>query len=265
MERYLFLSDIDGTLLRGNSGIDLGVKQAAKKFMDKGGLLALCTGRSPISTAWVARELDIQIPCVLYNGAAIYDFINNKFISSFPLQDDVLKIVQRVYEFYPGISIQVYTNDNIYLIRKNEHLETRGVKEEIEDTISYISDVQGEILKITMSSKDIALLKRCGEEVFNTEQLRFAFASTHFAEVVAREAGKGVALYMMAERYGVDIKHTFAAGDGMTDLPMLKACGFSFAPLGAAQPLLEVCDMKIPSCEKGGMEEAFNAAIEMMR
>lgn len=264
MEKYLFLSDVDGTLLRGDSGIGGNVRQAAGRFMDKGGLLSLCTGRSQFSAAWVAEELGIRIPCVLYNGGAIYDFSQNKFILSFSLKNDILEPVQRVYELFPDVSLQVYTKDRIYLIRKNEFLETYGIKEEMADHLSAVSEVEGEILKITMAADDRQLLKRCGEEVFNTGHLQFAFSSTHFAEVFAEEAGKEIGLRLMAERYGIKIRNVFAAGDGITDLPMLQAAGYSFAPVNAAKAVLEACDMKIPPCEKDGMEKAFNTAIERM-
>ncbi|HBI73913.1 MAG TPA: hypothetical protein DDY59_12085 [Lachnospiraceae bacterium] len=264
MEKFLFLSDIDGTLLRGSSGIGEGVKTAARKFISTGGLLTLCTGRSRFSTRWIAEELGIQIPCILYNGAGIYDFSQDRYLKSFPLPEDVLELVRKVYDFYPGISIQVYTKDNIYMIRTNEYLAAHGVQEEMQGPIYSLVDVRGEILKITMVSTDRSLLKQCGEEVFNNEQLRFDFASRHFAEVYAREAGKEAALHIMAEHYGVKIKNVFSAGDGMTDLQVLKASGYSFAPVNAPRQLLEVCSMVIPACEDGGMGQAFNRAIEMM-
>jgi hydroxymethylpyrimidine pyrophosphatase-like HAD family hydrolase len=68
----------------------------------------------------------------------------------------------------------------------------------------------------------------------------------------------------MAQRYNVDLSHFFVAGDGMTDLPMIKLGGYTFAPSTSPQVLLEVCDMVIPSCEEDGMEKAFFVAIEKM-
>lgn len=264
MEKYLFLSDIDGTLLRGDSGISLGVKKSAQEFMDNGGLLALCTGRSHVSTAWVAKELNIQIPCVIFSGAAIYDFIRKEFVWACPMENHVLKSIQKVYDLYPDISIQIYTKDDIYLIRSNEHLDKYGVQEELADSLTKLSDVKGEILKIVLVSKNKLLLAECGNEVFDKEFFHFEFASRHFTEIVASGTGKGNALHKLAQQYNVNIKNTFAAGDGMTDLPMLQAAGFSFAPEDASQSLLNICDMKIPPCEQGGMEQAFIYATKTM-
>lgn len=264
MEKYLFLSDVDGTLLRGDSGIAPGVKEAVKKFKDMGGLFTLCTGRSYLSAVWVAKELDIDIPCALYNGAAIYDFASNKFLYINPMSNDVLENVREVYDRFPDISIQVYAKDRIYQVRHNEYLKSRGIKEELGDSLSEIDDIQDEILKITFATKDAAMLERCGE-VFNSEALNFAFSSKRFAEVFSAGSGKEKALFRMAEYFNVKIEHTFTAGDGMTDLPMLKASGFSFAPENAAKPVLDTCDMIVPACEDGGMEKALIAAIDIMK
>lgn len=263
MRKYLFLSDVDGTLLRGDSGIAPGIKEAVKKFKDTGGLFTLCTGRSYLSAGWIVRELDIDIPCVLYNGAAIYDFARNKFLYVNSMSNDVLENVREVYDCFPGVSIQVYTKEKIYQVRKNEHLNTRGIKEELGDSLSEIDDIQGEILKIVLAAEDASMLECCGEE-FNNKALNFAFSSRRFAEVFSAGSGKEKALFKMAEYFNVKIEHTFAAGDGMTDLPMLKTSGFSFAPENAAKPVLDICDMIIPACENGGMEKALIAAIEIM-
>jgi Cof subfamily protein (haloacid dehalogenase superfamily) len=264
MERYLFLSDVDGTLLRGNSGIAPGVKVAVNIFKSMGGLFTLCTGRSYLSAGWIAKELDIDIPCVLYNGAVIYDFAKNKFLYIDPISNDVLENVRVVYDCFPGVSIQVYTKDKIYQVRQNEYLKTRGIKEELEGSLSEIADIQGEILKIVLAAEDASALKRCGE-VFNDKALKFAFSSRRFAEVISAGSGKEKALFKMAKYLSVKIEHTFAAGDGMTDLPMLKAGGFSFAPENAAKPVLDICDMIIPACENGGMEKALVTAIDIMK
>lgn len=265
MKKYLFLSDIDGTLLRGDSGIGHGVVNSAQVFMDNGGLLSLCTGRSHIATRWVAKALNIYLPCVIFGGAALYDFTKEKYVWIHPMENHILECIKKVYDHYPEISIQIYSRDDIYLVRANAHLLSYGVKEELADHTTNLEDVKGEIVKIVLVSKNKTLLAQCGDEVFDDEYFNFEFASNHFAEVVASGTGKGRAFCFLADHYNVSLENTFAAGDGMTDLPMLLAAGFSFAPEDAAKNILEICDMKIPPCEQGGMEQAFNYANRIMK
>jgi len=115
-----------------------------------------------------------------------------------------------------------------------------------------------------MACKDVPLLQRCGETLFASRGYQFAFASRHFAEVVAPGAGKAAAMQTLSARYHVKPCNTFAAGDGMTDLPLLQAAGYAFAPVDAAEPVRAASDMQIPTCEEGGMAVAFDRALQLM-
>lgn len=263
--KYIFLSDIDGTLLRGDSGIHRNVISAAHEYVNAGGLLSLCTGRAPVSSRWVAGELPINMPCILYTGAAIYDFDTGQCIRSRNFNIDILPILEQLYLEYPDISIQAYTHDNIFMLRANERLLRRGIKEEIPDSLSSLTDIHDDLLKLVLTCDDVDHLQQCGKQLFSSDQMIFAFASTHFAEVVPAGAGKDNAMKALSELYDIPLSRFFAAGDGMTDLPMIELGGYSFAPVTAPKLLLDKCNMIIPSCEEGGMDIAFKYARDVIR
>ena len=127
MGKYIFLSDVDGTLLGGDSDIPQNVINSAQEFMDAGGLLCLSTGRSTVSSRWVAKEINVNLPCILYTGAAIYDFKAERYIWSCHFESDILPVIERIYDEYPDLSLQVYTHDNIYMLRNNQRLMERGI------------------------------------------------------------------------------------------------------------------------------------------
>ena len=118
---------------------------------------------------------------------------------------------------------------------------------------------------MVLTCDDVERLCECKESLFSSGKYIFAFASTHFAEVVPQGAGKGIAMEIMSKSYNVPLSSFFAAGDAMTDLPMIELAGYSFAPSTSPQSLLDVCNMVIPPCEEGGMEKAFDTARELMR
>lgn len=263
--KYIFLSDIDGTLLRGSSGICRKVVQAAHKYVKSGGLLSLCTGRAPMSSRWVAKELHVNMPCILYTGAAIYDFKAERCIWSRHFSTDIMAILEQLYIRYPAISILVYTHDTIFMLRANDHLMSRGIREEIPCCLSNLTEVRGDLLKLLLICDDINVLQQCKEDLFSSNQTIFAFSSTHFAEVVPAGAGKDNAMKALSELYEVPLSGFFVAGDGMTDLPMIELGGYSFAPVTSPKLLLDKCDSIIPPCEEGGMEKAFKYALNIMR
>lgn len=54
------------------------------------------------------------------------------------------------------------------------------------------------------------------------------------------------------------------AGDGMTDLPMLRLADFSYAPANALDPARQSVSLVVPDVKEGGMEEAFRHAASQM-
>lgn len=263
MKPSLFFCDIDGTLLRGKMPIPEKVKEAARRYGATGGRVVLCTGRSPVSTAAIAAEMEVDGPCIVHSGAMLYDFANDRPLRGVAMPDSVREILREMVDGYPEISVQACTADRTYLLRSNEVLRSRGVQEDLERDESALESVRGAIYKIVMTCPDRELLQSCGDKLFAGDEYTFAFASRRFAETVSSGSDKAAAARTMAEEMGVPMEHTFAAGDAMTDYPMLRQCGHSFAPSDAVEEVLRVCDTVIPTCEEGGMEQAFLQAAAM--
>ena len=264
MDTHIFFVDVDGTLLRSGRPVSPLVLAAAERFREAGGRVALCTGRSPLSTRGIAREMGIDTPCVLFTGAAVYDFVAGAAVRTVALPVDVREAVGRIAAFDADLSVQAYTLERAYLIQSGSVLRERGIREELEGETTPISAVRGEILKLVLTHGDPGYLSRCAAEVFD-DRYHFAFASRRFAEVVARGADKGAGARVVAEYLGVPMGRTFAAGDAMTDVPMLEACGYSFAPEDAPEGVRGRADETMPSCDADGMASAFDRAIAIMR
>ena len=60
---------------------------------------------------------------------------------------------------------------------------------------------------------------------------------------------------------GISKEEAAFIGDDLTDIPVMRECGFSFAPANSAPEVLDICD--IPLTRKGG-EGAVREAIEII-
>ena len=261
--RYLFLSDIDGTLVRGDIGLTPGVIEAAQAFTRAGGLLAVCTGRSPASALPVALELGVNTPCVLYGGAALYDCERRACLWSHPFAPEVRDGIRAVLAQFPGVSVQALTEKEIYVLRRNRRLNERGVKEENVGPIRALDQVEGDILKLVLCSDNRAELEAC-RRWFPPEQCQFAFASRNFVDIVAAGAGKEAAMAALSRQLDIPFSRFFCAGDGMTDLPMLRLAGVSYAPANALEPVRQAVSRVVPDVKEGGMETAFRHAAAII-
>ena len=93
---YIFLSDIDGTLLRADAPMTKEVTDAAHAYTGCGGLLYVCTGRSLPAVRAVAEKIGVNAPSIIYGGAAIYDFQKEQYLYSQPFRWDVMQAVRAV-------------------------------------------------------------------------------------------------------------------------------------------------------------------------
>ena len=261
---YVFLSDIDGTLLRRDAPLTQEVVDAARAFTNRGGLLSICTGRSLPAAVSVAEAIGVNAPSILYGGAAIYDFRTESYLYSQGFQWDVMQAVRAVLDAYDDISMQVFTLKDVYVLRRNRRLNELGVKEENINPLSSPEDVSGQVLKLVMCCENPSHLEDC-RKFFPPEYCHFAFASRTFVDVVATGFGKGEAMERLSQLLEVPYSRFFSAGDAITDLPMLRASGVSFAPENALPAVKEAVTHVVPSVFDGGMAQAFSIAEEQIR
>lgn len=258
--KSIFLSDIDGTLVDRYFQIPHKVIAAADEYQKSGGMLVLSTGRAPVSTKDVAKTMNIVHPCVVFSGAGIYDFLQEKLIWSNPMDGQVIRAVEYVLQRYPDISVKIFTDVGIYLLRNNETLEQKGVKTEYGQFVADISAVKGKLLKILLVGADISQLEECGRQPV-WKGVKYQFASRHFVEIVNENTDKSVAMKTLIKQYGISEKQVFAAGDGMTDYTMLANSTYAFVPEHAPE-ILQKLGKVIDGPERGGMATAFKSAQE---
>ena len=266
MKKYIFFLDIDGTLLRLDSGIHQEVIDAAKAFRKGGGDIVLSTGRSPLSSRWVAEKLDITLPSILYGGASLYDFSKNKHIVTYPLKETVFDAIRLLMKIDEDISVQIFTSEKIYMLRCNELYRARGIKEEYAASVAAdIKDVRGDVIKIVMTCEEPQVLQKIHDTIFTGSDYHFAFSGRRFAEVVAGNVSKAAMIKELLSKIDVPMERTFAAGDAMTDYQMMIDCAYTFAPVDSNPKILEICDETIPVCEEGGVAIALESALRIMK
>ena len=88
-DHVLLASDFDNTLVYTQSALDNGTdippmcprnREALDYFIQNGGLFAISTGRALPAFMDYAKDVPMSAPCVIANGAAIYDFRTNEYL-----------------------------------------------------------------------------------------------------------------------------------------------------------------------------------------
>lgn len=257
----LFLCDIDGTLVGDDFLVRDKVKKMIQNYQQLGGTLVLCTGRSWEAAKGIYEELKLRTPAIVYNGAGIYDSAQEKLIWCRPIDSRILKEIPYIYQNFPNLAIQIFTEKEIYLFRSNTMLENYGVPEERGKIIHNISQVSGKILKLSFTADHRAELQKC-KELPIWKKYRYEYSSHHFSEVIAQNTGKHIAAKKLLEILRVQDQKIFAAGNGDNDLELLRMSDCSFAPRDAVETIRKASNLLIPSAKKGGIKQAFWLACE---
>lgn len=231
--------DLDGTLLNSHKKIDYVDYYALKLYMSLGGKVILASGRSPLSTEWIAENLSIEKSIVAFNGAFIqyrsekqYDLIESIFQI-----EDVEWLLGLCNEF--GLEYIMYTHDSMIIndvtpLNKRwlndlldfSYLKTNADYSEYLDRFHVIewngaTEFIDRILKIVVLPNKIEAF----EKMFAILQTQdFSLNKTpRYIEITNSIYDKRKALEKVLEETDFSINDIMAIGDNYNDLTMLSA------------------------------------------
>lgn len=102
----LFTSDFDHTISDHTGNVPQINIDAIRYFIEEGGRFCLNTGRSIPAARQQAFRVPCNAPCLLYNGAACYDYREEKLIFAHCLPAEVRELLPQLKDPMVGIEIQ---------------------------------------------------------------------------------------------------------------------------------------------------------------
>ena len=251
--------DLDGTLLSSRHTISERNQRAIRALRDQGVMVLICTGRPIRRAVAYARELDLCDLAILYNGAVVYDFNQDK--ASYQLclsQTDTLAVIDTLRERFPGASETVETVDGWYTnpTRYDAMDEPSVLPSGVGDVRDFVCNGVGEsTVKCLFSHGDIDAPTLAsaidGLPVYRT------WSSPTMLEVMARGVNKQVALERVATEFGIDRSEIAAFGDQNNDVEMLSWVGYGVAMGNAADDVKQAADAVTASNDEDGVAEGL--------
>ena len=229
----LIALDMDGTILNGSSELTPRTKKAIRSAISSGIAVVIATGRMYPSALPLIKEIGISLPCVFYNGAIVRDPISGEILLERGLGKDLTAEIVSYYRDQ-GWYIQVYNNDNVYVIDGNDP-RTRFY-----ENISKIPPVSlGEklwdfnvdstkLLGITLDEATFHLMAEKTRSHFG-DRIYTAVSWGAFVEITHPEVNKANGLALVAEKLGIDQKDVLAIGDAGNDKEMIVWAGYGVA------------------------------------
>lgn len=239
----LLVCDMDGTLLDRSSKVSRENKEALERFTDGGGLFTLATGRMEISVLPYYKELPVNVPAILYNGASIYDFEKSKTLWEDNLEPDVIRPVKLAIERFPGLGVQFYHGGTVYYVKDNVYMEEHRLREKFEPVRVGIDEVPQPWTKIILEWHPEKL--RLVEEFLNgfSEPFGMVYSEPQFLELLNTNTSKGNALKMLTSLLGPVKPCVIAMGDNLNDVDMIKTADIGIAVENAHEKLKAAADV----------------------
>jgi Cof subfamily protein (haloacid dehalogenase superfamily) len=277
----LLATDLDGTLLNEQKEIDVETIEAIQEYRSRGGKVVICSGRSPLSTQWIAKTIGLEgEPIIAYNGAIMLDE-NGKITEQANFQIESLLSFWELCEanniyahFYEGDTLLIpavnkwnenWIENNILALEKTggKQLDCDAFRNKcqvkvINDFYQYLKEKQPLITKIAAFDDNGNLSnfsKMITEQVENME----ISSSFNFLNLEISPSGitKAATLVKLTEQLGIPITQTAAIGDNYNDALMLSTAGLGIAMGNAPEQVKALADHVTGKNSEAGVAEAI--------
>lgn len=252
--------DVDDTLITPELTISQPVKEAVQAARRMGVTVTLATGRMYRSALPFARQLGLDLPLIVYQGALVKHSKTGETLWHRPVAKSV---AGEVLDFLrqENLHINTYLDDHLYMEKMDD--TSLGYMGLAKVPVSLIRNhksllEKGEPTKILAIGKPEHLAslveparERWGGDLFVTR------SKPHYLEFMDQEAGKGAALAFLAEQLKIDPSEIMAIGDSYNDLDLLEYAGFGVAMGNAPDEVKARAQWVAPSNREDGVAVAL--------
>lgn len=273
MMRTLYVSDLDGTLLRSDATTSDYTNETLNRLAQQGMLFSYATARSYSTSAKVTRGLHAHIPLIIYNGAITVDNVTGEILLSnffgedvHALLDDLLArgIVPIVYAFVDGVERFSYVPQHSTQGVLDFVASRRGDRRD--NPVADVQDLhRGELFYLTCIGAEEKLepLYHKLKDTYHAVYQRDFYSGDYWLEIMPRAASKSNAIRQLREKLGCDRLVVF--GDGKNDIDMFELADEGYAVANAAPELKAVATAVIGSNDEDAVAHWLSEHAEIER
>ncbi len=264
MEKTLYVTDLDGTLLNKNDRINPKSIEIINSLVEKGMAFTYATARSLVSASVVTQGLSTNIPVIAYNGAFIFQPATGEILSREHFSREEMTYASdliRTYEISPLVYAFI---DGVEKVSWNPARENDGVQRylslrkgdrRLRPVENNAQLYEGEIFYFTCIGTKEELMPLY-EAISKNKQYRCTiqqelYRPEYFCEIMPAGATKANAIRKLKEIRGCDKVISF--GDAINDLPMFEISDACYAVENAVEELKAAADGVIGSNENDGV------------
>lgn len=262
----LILTDMDGTLLRGNHELPEKTLETIRRLMDQQIRFGIASGREYNNLREYFPGLADEMIMVADNGTLIYDKTEEIYLDVLR-KEEVEKIVKELRKL-PGVWIVLCGKKMSYIECR---AEDRGIMESIAhnfyENVELTEDVcertdREQIMEISIFCENGAAMVEPQLKWLEKDYQVFVSGS-NWIDILNKSAGKGNAVKLLQQRYGWQPEECMAFGDYFNDIAMLQNVGESYAMANAQPDVQAAAKYLAPSNEEGGVIRVLRERFQL--
>ena len=259
--RTLYVTDLDGTLLRSNERTSEFTNSTINSLAEKGLLFTYATARSFHTSYRTVAGLKLRHPIVTYNGAAITDPKDGSFLATNTFGDDIRSVLQDLtsHDIYPVVYAFVDGKETFTLLPSKS---SRGLldfdasrhhdpRRRVAEDVSQLWE--GEIYNVTCigeAEKLLPFYEKYRDSYHCLYQLDM-YSGEPWLEFLPNESTKANALRQLKQFLPYDRLVVF--GDGINDMEMFAMADEAYAMENAVPELKAIATAVIGSNNEDGV------------
>jgi len=250
----IFITDLDKTFLRS----DLSVSEFSKNVWNNFKYpLTIATARSYTSTSTLLKDLKLNYPLILLDGAMISapngDIIKINSIEK-EKADEIIDLVYKKFDEYPLIvGFDTPGNEKFLYAKKLNSFQKALIKNYQNDKrVTNLDNLRGlkhNLKMVYMGSKE--LLEEIEKEIKNyfdveTKLMKDSYLPCFFLTILNPLADKANALKELEEILNVNRDKVTVFGDSVNDIGMFEYAGKKIAVKNAIDEVKKRADIVLP-------------------
>lgn len=257
----LYVSDLDGTLLRSNESTSEYTNHVINSLVDKGMIFSYATARSLITAKKVTKGIKAKIPLIVYNGTFIIDNITEEILIANYFDDSVYSVLEDLFSqnVYPIVYAYINGKEKFSFVPE---LCTNGMKMFLEsrkgdirtnsvDSLHKLKE--GNIFYITCIDEPQKLkpLYDKYKDKFHCVYDTDIYTKEQWLEIMPLEASKSNAIKQL--QVLLNCEKLIVFGDGKNDIDMFQIADESYAVANAHEELKKYATEVILSNDEDGV------------
>lgn len=257
----LYVSDLDGTLLRSNEMTSEYTNQVINSLVDQGMIFSYATARSLITAKKVTKGIKAKIPLIVYNGAFVIDNVTEEILVANYFDDSVYFVLEELFrsDVYPIVYAHIDDKEKFSFVPQ---LCTKGMKTFLEsrkgdirtNAVDALSELkQGNVFYITCidAPKKLRPLYDKYKDKYHCVYQRDIYTNEQWLEIMPLEASKANAIKQLQGM--LDCEKLVVFGDGKNDIDMFQIADESYAVANAHEDLKRYATKVILSNDEDGV------------